>query len=190
VVLDGELTMLVGGRLSFDALQRRMVSSPSKARALVKAVPAALVAFDLLGIGGVDLRTQRWTVRCGRLEQLADRWTPPLQISPVTDDLAEAQEWFEVLPEAMGIDGLVVKAAIRCARARRVAGPLPRRCRWSDRSRAPCGPQGPALPLPLRVDAVDVGCAGERLGVVSGCGAGQPRISLVSRVNWRWPISL
>jgi ATP-dependent DNA ligase len=42
----------------------------------VKAVPATLVAFDLLGIGGVDLRTQRWTVRRGRLEQLADRWTP------------------------------------------------------------------------------------------------------------------
>jgi hypothetical protein len=120
-VLDGELTMLVEGRLSFDALQRRMVTAPSKARALVKAVPAALVAFDLLGIGGVDLRTQRWTVRRGRLEQLADRWTPPLQISPVTDDLAEAQEWFEVLPEAMGIDGLVVKAAITCARARQVS---------------------------------------------------------------------
>jgi ATP-dependent DNA ligase len=109
-VLDGELTMLVEGRLSFDALQRRMVTAPSKAGALVKAVPAAFVAFDILAIGGVDLRTQRWTVRRGRLEQLADRWTPPLQISPVTDDLAEAQEWFEVLPEAMGIEGLVVKA--------------------------------------------------------------------------------
>ena len=58
--------MLVEGRLSFDALQRRMVTAPSKARALVKAVPAALVAFDLLRIGGVDLRTQRWTVRRGR----------------------------------------------------------------------------------------------------------------------------
>jgi len=95
--------MLVEGRLSFDALQRRMVTAPSKARALVKAVPAALVAFDLLGIGGVDLGTQRWTVRRGRLEQLADRWTPPLQISPVTDDLAEAQEWFEVLPRRWGL---------------------------------------------------------------------------------------
>ncbi|MBB5840208.1 ATP-dependent DNA ligase [Kribbella italica] len=111
VVLDGELTMLVEGRLSFDALQRRMVTSPSKAHALVKSVPAAFVAFDLLAVGGVDLRTQRWTVRRGRLEQLADRWRPPLQISPVTDDLAEAQEWFDVLPEAMGIEGLVVKAA-------------------------------------------------------------------------------
>jgi ATP-dependent DNA ligase len=58
-VLDGELTMLVEGRLSFDALQRRMVTSPAKARALVKAVPAAFVAFDLLAVGGVDLRTQR-----------------------------------------------------------------------------------------------------------------------------------
>ena len=96
--------MLVGGRLSFDALQRRMVTAPSKARALVKAVPAALVAFDLLGIGGV-LRTQRWTVRRGRLEQLADRWTPPLQMSLVTDDLAEAQEWFRGAARGDGDEG-------------------------------------------------------------------------------------
>jgi hypothetical protein len=33
---------------------------------------------------------------------------------------------------------------------------------------------------------------GKRLvwGVVSGRGLGQPRIAVVSRVNWRWPISL
>ncbi|HEY0694792.1 MAG TPA: hypothetical protein VGD71_37870 [Kribbella sp.] len=53
----------VGGRLSFDALQRRLVTSPAKARHLVAAVPASFVAFDLLAIGGVDMRTQRWTVR-------------------------------------------------------------------------------------------------------------------------------
>ena len=35
----------------------------------------------------------------------------PLQLSPVTADLAEAREWFDVLPEAMGVEGLVVKGA-------------------------------------------------------------------------------
>lgn len=35
----------------------------------------------------------------------------PLQLSPVTDDLDEAREWFDVLPAAMGIEGLVVKGA-------------------------------------------------------------------------------
>jgi ATP-dependent DNA ligase len=119
VVLDGELVILVDGRLSFDALQRRLVTSPAKARQLVTAVPAGHMAFDLLTIG-IDLRTQRWTTRRRRLEQLAKTWTPPLQISPVTDDLAEAQEWYDVLPAAMGIEGLVVKgAATRYAGGRR-----------------------------------------------------------------------
>ncbi|TDO27351.1 hypothetical protein EV643_1636 [Kribbella sp. VKM Ac-2527] len=96
--------ILVDGRLSFDALQRRLVTAPSKARALVAAAPASYVAFDLLAIGGVDLRTQRWTVRRGRLEQLAARWALPLQLSPVTADIEEAREWFDVLPEAIGIE--------------------------------------------------------------------------------------
>jgi hypothetical protein len=37
--------------------------------------------------------------------------TPPLQLTPVTADPDEAREWFEVLPAAMGIEGLVVKGA-------------------------------------------------------------------------------
>jgi hypothetical protein len=102
-VLDGELVILgADGRLSFDTLQRRLVTSPAKARNLVATVPASYVAFDLLAIGGVDLRTQRWTVRRRRLEQLAAAWALPMQLSPVTDDLEEAQERFDVLPEAMG----------------------------------------------------------------------------------------
>ena len=62
-------------------------------------------------MAGVDLRTQRWTVRRGRLEQLAASFAPPLQLTPVTADLAEAREWFDVLPAAMGVEGLVVKGA-------------------------------------------------------------------------------
>jgi ATP-dependent DNA ligase len=112
VVLDGEVVILLDGKLSFDALQRRLVTSPSKARKLVADAPASYVAFDVLATAGVDLRTQRWTVRRGRLEKLASNWaSTPLQLSPVTDSLAEAQEWFDVLPDAMGIEGLVVKGA-------------------------------------------------------------------------------
>ena len=48
-----------------------MVTAPAKARRLVAAVPASYVAFDLLAVAGVDLRTQGRTVRRGRLEQLA-----------------------------------------------------------------------------------------------------------------------
>ncbi len=101
-VVDGELVIFQDGRLSFDALQRRLVTAPAKARRLVATVPASYVAFDLLTIGGVDLRTQRCTTRRARLEKLAERWQLPLQVSPVTASRPEAQEWFDVLPEAMG----------------------------------------------------------------------------------------
>ncbi|MEU4295142.1 hypothetical protein AB0E63_43570 [Kribbella sp. NPDC026596] len=111
VVLDGELVILVNGKLSFGALQRRLVTAPSKARKLVADVPASYVAFDVLAAAGVDLRTQRWTVRCSRLGKIASSWSVPLQLSPVTQSLDEAREWFEVLPDAMGIEGLVIKGA-------------------------------------------------------------------------------
>lgn len=100
-VLDGEVVAFVDGKLDFHALQRGRVASP----------PALFMAFDLLAIAGVDLRTQRWSVRRARLEQLASPWSPPLQLSPVTSDVDEAREWFDVLPEALGVEGLVVKGA-------------------------------------------------------------------------------
>jgi ATP-dependent DNA ligase len=74
-------------------------------------VPASYVAFDLLAIGGVDLRTQRWSTRRQRLEGIA-AWAPPLQLSLVTDDPIEATEWFEALP-AIGVEGLVAKGKAR-----------------------------------------------------------------------------
>jgi ATP-dependent DNA ligase len=77
IVLDELVVLGADGRLSFDALQQRLVTSPAKARSRGAQVPAAYAAFDLLAIGGVDLRTQRWTVRRQRLEQLARSWVPP-----------------------------------------------------------------------------------------------------------------
>jgi ATP-dependent DNA ligase len=107
-VVDGELVIVVDGRLSFDALQRRLVATPAKARQLVAQAPASFVVFDLLAVRGVDVRQQRWTTRRQRLESLAAAWTPPLQLSLVTDDLAEAEQWFDVLSE-IGVEGLVAK---------------------------------------------------------------------------------
>ena len=80
VVLDGGLVSIdPGGWLSFDALQRRLVTGTAKIAALVKQAPALYVAFDLLAHSGVDLRTQRWQVRRNRLDKLASGWRPPLQ---------------------------------------------------------------------------------------------------------------
>jgi ATP-dependent DNA ligase len=110
-VLDGELVVWTGERMDFDALQARMVNTAATVRRrLVPAQPASLVVFDLLAVGSVDLRPMRWTARRGRLEALAEAWRPPLQLSPVTGDVAEAREWLEAF-EASGVEGLVVKGA-------------------------------------------------------------------------------
>jgi ATP-dependent DNA ligase len=55
----------------------------------------------------VDLRTQRWSARRRRLESIAE-WDAPLQLSLVTDELAEAAEWFDALA-SIGVEGLVAK---------------------------------------------------------------------------------
>nr|WP_112248259.1 ATP-dependent DNA ligase [Kribbella monticola] len=106
-VLDGELVVWTGDRLDFDALQQRMVNT---AATVARTQPAAFVAFDLLAVGDVDIRPMRWTVRRQRLESLAARWIPPLQVSPVTADVDEAREWLEAF-KASGVEGLVVKGA-------------------------------------------------------------------------------
>jgi len=111
-VVDGELVALdSNGRLSFDLLQRRLVASPRTARRVLSATPSSYMAFDLLAVNGVDSRTRHWTRRRARLESLAGS-EPPLQLSPVTYDVEEAREWLEVLPEAMGVEGVVVKGAV------------------------------------------------------------------------------
>ena len=53
---------------------------------------------------------RRWSVRRTRLEQLAASWAAP-QASPVTAVVTEAHEWFEILPEAIGMEGPVGKGA-------------------------------------------------------------------------------
>ncbi|MFC5263810.1 hypothetical protein ACFPJ1_16980 [Kribbella qitaiheensis] len=63
--------LLVDGRLSFEGLQQRLVTSPAKARTRAAELPAAYVAFDLLAIAGVELRTQPWILRRARREELA-----------------------------------------------------------------------------------------------------------------------
>jgi ATP-dependent DNA ligase len=109
-VLDGEVVIWNGSRLDFGMLQERMVSSAARIAALVAAHPASYVAFDLLAAGGSDLRDQRLSRRRAALEELAERWKPPLQLSPATTDPEEARRWFDDFRPA-GVEGLVAKGA-------------------------------------------------------------------------------
>ena len=82
-----------------------MVNTPATVRRrLAPAKPASLVAFDVLAVGSVDVRPMRWTARRQRLESLAERWAPPLQLSPVTSDPDEAREWLNAF-KTTGVEG-------------------------------------------------------------------------------------
>jgi ATP-dependent DNA ligase len=109
-VVDGEVVVWNGSRLDFGLLQRRLVTPPGRIGALVATAPASYVAFDLLALGGADLRARRLRERRAALEELAARWAPPMQLSPVTTDPAEARQWSTDWRPA-GVEGLVAKGA-------------------------------------------------------------------------------
>jgi ATP-dependent DNA ligase len=109
-VVDGEVVVWNGSRLDFGLLQRRMVSSARAIAALVAEHPASYVAFDLLAAGNRDLRGWKLARRRAELEALAAGWAPPLQLSPMTDDVDEARQWFDDYRLA-GVEGLVAKGA-------------------------------------------------------------------------------
>jgi ATP-dependent DNA ligase len=67
-------------------------------------------AFDVLAVDGVDVRTRPWAVRRALLEQLGVDWRPPLQLTPVTFDRDEAEQWSRDY-RPLGIEGLVAKGA-------------------------------------------------------------------------------
>jgi len=66
-VVDGELVLMTGSRIDFQALQRRLASRRVEA-------PATLVVFDLLAHNGQDLRSLPQAQRRHRLEQLIATW--------------------------------------------------------------------------------------------------------------------
>jgi ATP-dependent DNA ligase len=109
-VVDGEVVVWNGQRLDFGLLQRRMILAAGRVGTLAAAHPASYVAFDLLATGGTDLRGGPLRSRRTALEALAERWAPPLQLSPATDDVEEARRWFTDYRPA-GVEGLVAKGA-------------------------------------------------------------------------------
>lgn len=108
VILDGEAVVWSRGRLDFDALLRRTGAGRARASQLARRTPASYVAFDVLAVADRDTRGLRLDDRRALLEELARDWAPPLNLSPVTADLAEAEQWFDALTPS-GIEGLVVK---------------------------------------------------------------------------------
>lgn len=110
-VLDGEIVIPVGGRLSFDELLMRVHPAASRVRKLAAEHPALFIAFDLLvDIRGRSLASRTLAERRSALEKLAERYfkgQDDIRLSPATESLSVAKRWFRTV--GGDLDGIVAK---------------------------------------------------------------------------------
>ncbi|HTA21600.1 MAG TPA: ATP-dependent DNA ligase [Polyangia bacterium] len=109
-VLDGEIVIARDDALDFEALQLRLHPAASRAQKLSLEIPASVVFFDLLAEGERDLRGAPFRERRAALAALLARAAPPLHLTPATEDLATAADWFTRF-EGAGLDGVMAKQA-------------------------------------------------------------------------------
>jgi ATP-dependent DNA ligase len=109
-VVDGELAIPVGGKLSFDELQLRLHPAASRVQKLAAANPALLIVFDLLAEGSRSFLDQPLSKRRKALEKFAAanlKSKAGARLSPATTNLATAKKWFD---KAGGdLDGVIAK---------------------------------------------------------------------------------
>ncbi len=109
-VVDGEIVIVTGDRLDFEALLQRIHPAASRVTKLSLETPASFVAFDLLALGDDDLTGRSQAERRVLLEQALADARPPVHLTPVSADPAVARDWFEVF-EGAGLDGVIAKPA-------------------------------------------------------------------------------
>jgi len=102
-VLDGEIVIeRPDGREDFEALQSRIHPAASRVAQLSGEIPATFVAFDLLADDGASLLEQPFAARRERLERVA---RPPVRVTPLMADPAEAEAWLRTA------EGVIAKDA-------------------------------------------------------------------------------
>jgi len=109
-VLDGELAIPIGGRLSFNELQLRLHPAASRVQKLAKANPAMFIIFDLLAQDRQSYLKQPLSKRRNALEEFARanlKSENALRLSPATIQLSVAKKWFEKTGETL--DGVIAK---------------------------------------------------------------------------------
>ena len=92
--VDGELVVwaTAAGRLNFAALSRRVVAGHRIASVAIHH-PAHFVAFDLLAVGGTDLRRRPLATRREQPQQLMSGLAAPLAVCEQTTEEAVARRW-------------------------------------------------------------------------------------------------
>jgi ATP-dependent DNA ligase len=109
-VLDGELVIVAGDKLSFDDLLLRLHPAESRVRKLAAQTPATFIAFDLLvDERGKSFASEPLSTRRLALEKFAAKHFKggALRLSPATNDVTEARRW---LGTGGGtLDGVIAK---------------------------------------------------------------------------------
>ncbi len=107
-VVDGEVVIATDNNLDFEALLQRIHPAASRVNMLAEETPASFVAFDLLATDDESLLARPFSERRELLTTLLADVEPPVYVTPATDNVALAQEWFEVF-EGAGLDGVIAK---------------------------------------------------------------------------------
>jgi ATP-dependent DNA ligase len=107
-VLDGEIVIPTSRGLDFDALQLRLHPAASRVAKLAKEIPSSFVAFDLLALDGRDMRALPQHERRTLLEGALAGARPPVHVTPMTRDSAQAADWLARF-EGAGLDGVMAK---------------------------------------------------------------------------------
>lgn len=106
-VIDGEVVVLgEDGNASFGRLQRRFgVSDPTQVAARMSTVPAFFVAFDLLGVDGIDAMPLPLRQRRALLERLVPEG-PHWRVTPA--GAGNGALWLDAARE-QGLEGIMAK---------------------------------------------------------------------------------
>ncbi|MBO3748143.1 ATP-dependent DNA ligase [Streptosporangiaceae bacterium NEAU-GS5] len=110
-VVDGEIVLMDGQNLNFDALQQRIHPAASRVKLLSEQTPASFIAFDLLAVGDDNLMEAPFTERRARLVESMGKAGDSVRLTPITQSEEQAAEWFEMF-EGAGLDGIIVKPGV------------------------------------------------------------------------------
>ncbi len=83
-VLDGEIVVMRGPVLDFEALQQRIHPAASRVNMLSEATPASFIAFDLLAVGDEDLTGRPFSERRERLVEVTAKAGDSIRLTPIT----------------------------------------------------------------------------------------------------------